>query len=486
MTGTADIGVIGLAVMGQNLILNMNDHGHSVVAYNRTTSKTNDFLEGSAKDTRITAAHSLQQLVDGLSSPRKIMLMVRAGQAIDDTIEQLLPLLDAGDVLIDGGNSNFEDTQRRAAYLKEHKMLYIGTGVSGGEEGARHGPSIMPGGHEEAWPLVKDLFQSISAKVGNNEPCCDWVGRNGAGHFVKMVHNGIEYGDMQLICEAYHYMKNVLGMDNQAMSKKFDDWNKGQLNSYLIEITRDILAFTEDGDFVVDRILDKAGQKGTGKWTAINALDLGTPLTMIGESVFARMVSALKDERIVASEVLNGPGDTGNVTEQQREENLEQLADAMLASKIVSYAQGYMLMRAASVEYDWNLRYGSIAMMWRGGCIIRSAFLDNIKDAFERDPELVNLLIDDWFHSTVERAQQGWRTIVSRAALTGIPMPAMGSALAFYDSYRTERLPANLLQAQRDYFGAHTYERVDKPAGERFHTDWTGTGGDVSSTAYQA
>lgn len=486
MTGTADIGVIGLAVMGQNLILNMNDHGHSVVAYNRTSSKTDDFLQGSAKDTHITGAHTLQQLVDGLSSPRKIMMMVRAGQPVDDTIEQLIPLLDEGDVLIDGGNSNFEDTQRRAQYLQQQNLHYIGTGVSGGEEGARHGPSIMPGGHEAAWPLVKDLFQSISAKVGNNEPCCDWVGRNGAGHFVKMVHNGIEYGDMQLICEAYHYMKNVLGMDNSAMSDMFDTWNNGPLNSYLIEITRDILKFTEQGGFVVDRILDKAGQKGTGKWTAINALDLGTPLTMIGESVFARMVSALKDERVIASKSLNGPKANVAVTEQQRNEQLQQLADAMLASKIVSYAQGYMLMRAASTEYDWNLRYGSIAMMWRGGCIIRSAFLDNIKDAFERDPELVNLLIDDWFSDTVHKAQSGWRTIVSHAALTGIPMPAMGSALAFYDSYRTERLPANLLQAQRDYFGAHTYERVDKPAGERFHTDWTGSGGDVSSTAYQA
>ncbi len=486
MTGTADIGVIGLAVMGQNLILNMNDHGHSVIAYNRTTKKTDDFLATSAKDTRISGAHTLEQLVEGLSSPRKIMMMVRAGKPVDDTIEKLIPLLDAGDVLIDGGNSNFEDTQRRAQYLKQKKLHYIGTGVSGGEEGARHGPSIMPGGHEEAWPLVKDLFQSISAKVGDNEPCCDWVGRNGAGHFVKMVHNGIEYGDMQLICEAYHYMKNVLAMDNKAMSDMFDTWNKGPLNSYLVEITSDILKFTEGDEFVVDYILDKAGQKGTGKWTAINALDLGTPLTMIGESVFARMVSALKDERITASQKLSGPAESTSVSEQQRTEKLEQLADAMLASKIVSYAQGYMLMRAASIEYDWNLRYGSIAMMWRGGCIIRSAFLDNIKDAFERDSELVNLLIDGWFSKTLEKSQSGWRTIVSQAALTGIPMPAMGSALAFYDSYRTERLPANLLQAQRDYFGAHTYERVDKPAGERFHTDWTGSGGDVSSTAYQA
>ena len=487
MPGTADIGLIGLAVMGQNLILNMNDHGHKVVAYNRTTSKTDEFLEGPAKGTQIIGAHSLQQLVDSLSSPRKIMMMVRAGQPVDDTIEQLLPLLSPGDVLIDGGNSNFEDTQRRAAYLRERNMLFIGTGVSGGEEGARHGPSIMPGGHEEAWPLVKDLFQSISAKVANNEPCCDWVGRNGAGHFVKMVHNGIEYGDMQLICEAYHYMKSVLGMDNRAMSDKFDEWNNGPLNSYLIEITRDILKFTENDEFVVDQILDKAGQKGTGKWTAINALDLGTPLTMIGESVFARMVSALKNERVVASKVLQGPQSSeSNSREIQHEDSLKYLADAMLASKIVSYAQGYMLMRAASVEYDWNLRYGSIAMMWRGGCIIRSAFLDNIKDAFDREPDLVNLLIDSWFADTLHDSQDGWRRTVSHAALCGIPMPAMGSALAFYDSYRTERLPANLLQAQRDYFGAHTYERVDKPAGERFHTDWTGEGGDVSSTSYQA
>jgi len=464
MSKLADIAVIGMAVMGQNLALNINDKGFQVAVYNRTFKKTEDFLKGPAATTSITGAETLEQLVKQLASPRKILLMVRSGGPVDDTIEQLIPLLDAGDLIIDGGNSNFTDSQRRATYLRDKKLLFIGTGISGGEEGARHGPSMMPGGHVEAWPLVKDIFQSVSAKVGNNEPCCDWVGRNdGAGHFVKMVHNGIEYGDMQLICEVYHYMKSVLAMNNQEMSEAFGDWNQGVLGSYLIEITRDILAYQEDGEYVVDRILDKAGQKGTGKWTAINALDLGAPLTMIAEAVFARIAA----------------------TQTDRKTALRELGEAMLAAKIASYAQGFMLMRDASDEYDWDLQYGSIALMWRGGCIIRSAFLDDIKAAFDSNSSLDNLMTDSWFTERLHESQQGWRNIISQATLNGIPVPALSSALSFYDSYRSDRLPANLLQAQRDYFGAHTYERVDKPAGERFHTNWTGEGGDVSSTTYQ-
>ena len=484
MNKLADIAVIGLAVMGQNLALNINDKGYQVAVYNRTYKKTQDFLKGPATTSSITGAETLDELVNQLASPRRILLMVRSGAPVDDTIEELIPLLDAGDVIIDGGNSNFEDSQRRATYLHAKKLLFIGTGISGGEEGARHGPSIMPGGHVEAWPLVKDIFQSVSAKVGNNEPCCDWVGRNGAGHFVKMVHNGIEYGDMQLICEVYHYMKAVLGMDNKEMSDAFGEWNQGVLGSYLIEITRDILAYEENGEYVVDSILDKAGQKGTGKWTAINALDLGAPLTMIAEAVFARIVSSLKEQRVSASAVLRGP-DPGAATQPDRKTALRELGEAMLAAKIASYAQGFMLMRDASDEYDWDLQYGSIALMWRGGCIIRSAFLDDIKSAFESNSGLDNLMTDSWFTERLHESQQGWRNTISQATLNGIPVPALSSALSFYDSYRCDRLPANLLQAQRDYFGAHTYERVDKAAGERFHTNWTGEGGDVSSTTYQ-
>jgi len=484
MNKLADIAVIGLAVMGQNLALNINDKGYQVAVYNRTFKKTQDFLKGPATASSITGAETLGELVGQLASPRKILLMVRSGEPVDDTIEELIPLLDAGDVIIDGGNSNFEDSQRRAVYLREKKLLFIGTGISGGEEGARHGPSIMPGGHVEAWPLVKDIFQSVSAKVGNNEPCCDWVGRNGAGHFVKMVHNGIEYGDMQLICEVYHYMKAVLDMNNKEMSEAFGEWNQGVLGSYLIEITRDILAYKEDGEYVVDHILDKAGQKGTGKWTAINALDLGAPLTMIAEAVFARIVSSLKEQRVAASSVLQGPEKTASA-QVDRKTELRELGEAMLAAKIASYAQGFMLMRDASDEYDWDLQYGSIAMMWRGGCIIRSAFLDDIKNAFDSNSSLDNLMTDGWFTERLHESQQGWRNTISQATLKGIPVPALSSALSFYDSYRCDRLPANLLQAQRDYFGAHTYERVDKAAGERFHTNWTGEGGDVSSTTYQ-
>ena len=477
-----DIALIGLAVMGQNLVLNMNDNGYKVVAYNRTTSVTNDFLQGAAKDTNIAGAETLEEMVSMLSVPRKVMLMVKAGEVVDAVIESLLPLLDEGDVIIDGGNSNYPDSQRRAIDLKEKGIRFIGAGVSGGEEGARHGPSIMPGGNPEAWPLVKDIFQDISAKTENGEPCCDWVGANGAGHFVKMVHNGIEYGDMQLICEAYQFMKDQLHMSNAEMQQVFKQWNEGDLDSYLIEITTDILGFQEDGEYVLDIIMDKAGQKGTGKWTAINALDFGIPVSLIGEAVFARCLSALKDERVAASRILIAPDAQDYSTE--KEELIKALGDALLASKIVSYAQGFMLMREASEHYKWDLQYGSIAQLWRGGCIIRSVFLNDIKAAFDNNPELDNLLVDEYFTNKVAEAQAGWRKLLAKAIESGVPTPAMSSALAFYDGYRTETLPANMLQAQRDYFGAHTYERIDKPAGERFHTNWTGTGGDVSSTSY--
>lgn len=485
MPESSDIAVIGLAVMGQNLILNMNDHGFKVVAYNRTASKMHEFISGPAKGTQIIGAETLQEMVDKLASPRKIMLMVRAGGAVDDTIEQLLPLLDEGDLIIDGGNANFENTQRRAKYLRDKNILFIGTGVSGGEEGARNGPSIMPGGNPAAWPLVKDLFQSIAAKTDDGTPCCDWVGDNGAGHFVKMVHNGIEYGDMQLICEAYHFMQSVFGLDNLQMQQAFRQWNDGALNSYLIEITGDILGFQQNNEFVLDKILDRAGQKGTGKWTAINALELGIPLTLISEAVDARNLSALKDERLNAEKVLSGPA-TSTIDKSETDDWLKALGDALLASKMVSYAQGYMLMRAAAEAYNWSIDYGAVAQMWRGGCIIRSVFLDDIKNAYEKSPDLANLLIDDYFANAVMNAQDNWRNVIAKAVVAGIPVPAMSSALAFYDGYRTGRLPANLLQAQRDYFGAHTYERVDKPAGEWFHTDWTGEGGDVSSSTYNA
>lgn len=480
MAGTAHIGVIGLAVMGQNLILNMNDNGYHVVAYNRSPEKTTDFLAGPAKDTNITGATSFEELVESLATPRKIMLMVRAGNAVDIVIEQLTALLDKGDLIIDGGNSNFADTERRSKSLAEKGLLFIGTGVSGGEEGARHGPSMMPGGHKEAWPLVKDLFQSICAKTNSGQPCCDWVGEGGAGHFVKMVHNGIEYGDMQLICEAYDFMQHAMGMNNTEMQQVFSNWDKGELNSYLIEITANILGFKNEEGYVVDTILDKAGQKGTGKWTGINALELGIPLTLIGEAVFARCLSALKDERVNAEKILSGPTIT---TLPDKEQWITALGEALLAAKIISYTQGYMLMAAAAEEYQWKLQYGSIAQMWRGGCIIRSAFLDDIKNAFDKDANLPNLLLDSYFNNSIENTQSNWRKTVAKAIELGIPVPAMSSALSFYDGYRTARLPANLLQAQRDYFGAHTYERLDQP-GQRFHTDWTGEGGDVSSTSY--
>ena len=482
MNNSCDIALIGLAVMGQNLILNMNDKGFKVVAYNRTTSKVDAFIDGPAKDTNIVGASSIEDMVSKLKSPRKVMLMVQAGQAVDSMIEQLLPHLSAGDIIIDGGNANYPDTQRRYDELTEKGILFVGAGISGGEEGARHGPSIMPGGNPDAWPHVKDIFQAICAKTPNGEPCCDWVGENGAGHFVKMVHNGIEYGDMQLICEAYDFMKHVLKMDNLQMSEVIRAWNNTDLNSYLIEISAEILAYQENGEFVVDQILDRAGQKGTGKWTGINALNLGVPLTLIGEAVFARCVSALKEERIEASKVLEGP-DVEPIS-SDIQEWVDHLQKALFASKVVSYAQGYMLMSEAAKEFSWNLNYGGIALMWREGCIIRSGFLQDIKNAYDKKADLSNLLLDEYFSTKLNECQASWRKVVSKAVELGIPTPTLGSALAFYDSYRCERLPANLLQAQRDYFGAHTYERLDKPRGEFFHTNWTGKGGDVSSSTY--
>ncbi len=478
----ADIGLIGLAVMGENLILNMESKGFTVACYNRTVSKVDDFVQGRAKGKKIIGCHSLPELVASLKRPRKLMLLVKAGQAVDDFIGQVLPHLEPGDIIIDGGNSHFPDTIRRCKQVEAAGKLYIGTGVSGGEEGALKGPSMMPGGSPAAWPHVKDIFQTICAHTDSGEACCDWVGENGAGHFVKMVHNGIEYGDMQMICETYQMMRDGLGMSNKAMHKVFTEWNEGELNSYLIEITRDILGYKDDdGKEVVDLILDTAGQKGTGKWTAIAALDEGMPLTLIGEAVFARCLSAIKDERVVASKVLKG-----RVTafRGKRESLVDDLRKALYASKLVSYAQGYQLMRAAAKTYGWNLNYGGIALMWRGGCIIRSVFLGKIKEAFDRNPGLTNLLLDPFFAKIVRDAQPAWRRVAVAAAKQGIPMPAITSALAYFDGYRTARLPANLLQAQRDYFGAHTYERVDKPRGEFFHTNWTGRGGSTAASTY--
>jgi 6-phosphogluconate dehydrogenase len=480
----ADIGLIGLAVMGQNLVLNMEDHGYTVAVYNRTLARVDEFVAGSAKGRNIIGTHSIEELVGALKKPRRVMMLVKAGQPVDDFIELLIPHLEPGDVIIDGGNSNYQDTIRRTAYVESKGLLYIGTGVSGGEEGARHGPSIMPGGSPAAWPHVKPIFQAVAAKVEGDVPCCDWVGENGAGHYVKMTHNGIEYGDMQLICEAYYLMKEALGMSNEEMHRVFAEWNQGKLDSYLIEITRDILGFKDEGGaYVIDTILDTAGQKGTGKWTGISALDMGIPLTLIVEAVFARCLSALKDERVVASKVLGGPS---AAFEGDRQAFIKDIHDALYASKIMSYTQGYMLMQAAAAEYGWNLNLGGIALMWRGGCIIRSIFLGKIKEAFDKNAKLTNLLLDDYFRAEVEAAQPGWRRVIAKAVETGVPVPAMSSALAFYDGYRRERLPANLLQAQRDYFGAHTYERVDRPRGEFFHTDWIGSGGDVTSGSYQA
>ncbi len=484
MSQKADIGLIGLAVMGQNLVLNMNDHGFRVAVFNRTTEVVDEFLAGSARGTGIVGAHSLEELVGALARPRRVMLLVKAGRPVDDFIERLIPLLEAGDIIIDGGNSNYNDTIRRTARVESAGLLYIGTGVSGGEEGARRGPSIMPGGSPAAWPHVKPIFQAVAAKVEDGSPCCDWVGENGAGHFVKMVHNGIEYGDMQLICEAYQLLKDGLGLDHDRMHEVFAEWNEGELDSYLIEISRDILGFRDEhGEPVLEKILDSAGQKGTGKWTAVSALDMGIPLTLIAEAVLARFLSALKDERVAAAKVLKGPDTT---FAGDPDDFVDDLRQALYAAKIVSYAQGYMLMRAAAAEYGWTLNNGGIALMWRGGCIIRSVFLGRIKEAFDRDPGLSNLLLDPYFAGQVQAAQAAWRRVVAKAVALGIPVPALASALSFFDGYRSGRLPANLLQAQRDYFGAHTYERVDRPRGEFFHTDWTGRGGDVTARTYQA
>ena len=480
----ADIGLIGLAVMGENLVMNMESKGFTVAVYNRTVEKVDKFIEGRAAGKNIIGCHSLEELRDNLEKPRKVFLMVKAGQAVDDFIEKLLQVLEPGDIIIDGGNSHFPDTIRRTAYVESKGLLYVGTGVSGGEEGALKGPSMMPGGSPAAWPYVKPIFQGICAKVENGDACCDWVGENGAGHFVKMVHNGIEYGDMQLICEAYQLLRDGLGMTSAEMHDVFAAWNKTELDSYLIEITRDILGYKdENGEVTVEHILDRAGQKGTGKWTGIAALDEAVPLTLISEAVFSRCLSAQKDERVKAAALY--PHDIPKF-EGDRAAFVEAIRKALYASKIVSYAQGYTLMRSAAKTYGWNLNYGGIALMWRGGCIIRSVFLGKIKEAFDKNPELPNLLLDSYFQGKLAEAQQSWRNVVACAVMNGVPAPCLSSALEYYDGYRCERLPANLLQAQRDYFGAHTYERTDKPRGEFFHTNWTGHGGDTVAGTYIA
>ena len=482
MNEKADIGLVGLAVMGENLVLNMESRGFTVAVYNRTLEKVDNFVHGRAKGKKIIGTHSIAELVGSLKTPRKIMLMVKAGKPVDEFIEQIIPHLQKGDIIIDGGNSHFPDTIRRTKYLESKGFLFIGTGVSGGEEGALRGPSIMPGGSPAAWPYVKPIFQAIAAKVEDGTPCCDWVGENGAGHFVKMVHNGIEYGDMQLICEVYQIMKELLGMKAPEMHDVFEEWNKGELDSYLIEITRDILAFKDaDGTPLVDKILDTAGQKGTGKWTSVASLDLGIPLTMISEAVYGRCLSATKEDRVEASKILQGPKPkfTGD-----KRAFLADLAQALYASKIVSYTQGYVLLKSAAEEYKWNLNYGGIALLWRGGCIIRSKFLGRIKEAFDKNSSLTNLLLDPFFKETIDRSQDAWRRVLSTAILNGIWVPAMATALNYFDGFRNARLPANLLQAQRDYFGAHMYERVDKPRGKFFHTNWTGRGGETASSTY--
>ena len=477
----ADIGLIGLAVMGENLVLNMESKGFTVAVYNRTIDKVDKFVGGRGAGKNFIGCHSIEDLCSNLERPRKVMMLVKAGSPVDDFIEQIIPYLEPGDIIIDGGNSHFPDTIRRTAYVESKGLLYIGTGVSGGEEGALLGPSMMPGGSPAAWPAVKTIFQAVAAKVGN-EPCCDWVGENGAGHFVKMVHNGIEYGDMQIICEAYQMMKELLGMTADEMHGVFAEWNKGDLDSYLVEITRDILGFRdENGEALVEKILDTAGQKGTGKWTGVSALDLGIPLTLIGESVFARCLSAQKDLRVKASKYLSGPD---KLFKGDKAQFLNDLKDALLGAKIISYAQGYDLMGEAAKEYKWKLNNGGIALMWRGGCIIRSVFLGKIKEAFDKNPQLEHLLLDEYFKVTIEKAQAGWRRVVAAAVTNGVPAPCLATALTYFDGFRSERLPANLLQAQRDYFGAHTYERIDKPRGQFFHTNWTGRGGDTASTTY--
>jgi 6-phosphogluconate dehydrogenase len=479
---SCDIGLIGLAVMGQNLVLNMNDHGYRVAVFNRTVSKVDDFIHNEAAGTQVVGTHSIEELVRALKKPRRVMLMVKAGSTIDEMIGSLLPHLDKGDILIDGGNSHYPDTNRRTKALAEKGILFIGTGVSGGEEGARFGPSIMPGGNPAAWPHVKEIFQAIAAKVDDGTPCCDWVGEDGAGHYVKMVHNGIEYGDMQLICEAYQLLKDGLGLDADELHDAFAEWNRGELDSFLIEITSDIFTKKDDdGAPLIDKILDTAGQKGTGKWTCISALDLGIPVTLIGEAVFSRCLSALKEERVKASKVLTGPR---RPAAPDRKTFIEDVRRALYCSKVISYAQGYMLLREAARDQGWNLNFGGIALMWRGGCIIRSRFLGKIKEAYDKNRDLANLLMDDFFNRLLNDYQASWRRALIQAIEIGVPTPAFSTALAFYDGYRSERLPANLLQAQRDYFGAHTYERVDKPRGEFFHTNWTGRGGRTASGTY--
>lgn len=460
----------------------MESKGYTVAVFNRTVEKVNDFIAGRGKDKNFIGAQTLEEFIASIERPRKVMLLVKAGKPVDDFIDKLIPLLDKGDIIIDGGNSHFPDTVRRTKYVESKGLLYVGSGVSGGEEGALKGPSLMPGGSTEAWPQIKEIFQAVAAKVDGGVPCCDWVGEDGAGHFVKMVHNGIEYGDMQIINEAYHLMKDLLGMDAFEQHKIFKKWNEGVLDSYLIEITRDILAYEdEDGSPLVEKILDTAGQKGTGKWTAVTALDLGIPLTLIGESVFSRCLSAQKNLRVKASKTLIGkrPDFKGD-----KELFVKDLENAIYGAKIISYAQGYDLMMEAAKEFKWNLNYGGIALMWRGGCIIRSRFLEDIKKAFDKNPKLENLLLDPFFTEAVQSAEESWRRVCATALMNGVPVPALSSALAYFDGFRSERLPANLLQAQRDYFGAHQYERLDKPRGDFFHTDWTGHGGSTASSTY--
>ncbi len=484
MKEVSDIGLVGLAVMGENIVLNMESKGFYVSVFNRSVEKVDHFMNGRGKNKKIFGAKNIQEFIGSLKRPRKIMLMVKAGKPVDDFIELLLPNLEKGDIIIDGGNSHFPDTIRRTKYVESKGLLYIGTGVSGGEEGALLGPSIMPGGSQSAWPMIKTVFQSIAAKVSDGTPCCDWIGENGAGHFVKMIHNGIEYGDMQLICEAYQILKDVPGLSADEMHEVFKEWNNSELDSYLIEITGDILAVKDnDGKPLIDKILDTAGQKGTGKWTGIVALDLGIPLTLIAEAVFSRCLSSKKEERVAASHQFSGP--TISFSENKNK-FINNVKSALFASKLISYAQGFQLMQAAASEYGWALNYGSIAMIWRGGCIIRSAFLEKIKDAFDTNHNLTNLILDPFFTGKIQSAQEGWRTVVATAITNGIPVPAMSSALSYFDGYRSARLPANLLQAQRDYFGAHTYERTDRPRGEFFHTNWTGRGGDTASSMYNA
>ena len=482
MKKQADIGLIGLAVMGENLALNMESRGFAVAVFNRTAEKTDNFINGRAAGRNIIGCHTLEELVTRLEKPRRVFMMVKAGQAVDDMIEKLLPLLDDGDILIDGGNSHFPDTIRRTAYVEAQGKLYLGVGVSGGEEGALHGPSLMPGGSAAAWPQVRPILEAICARAPDGSPCCGWVGANGAGHFVKMVHNGIEYGDMQLICEAYQLMRDLLRMPDGEIGEVFAAWNRTELNSYLIGITSEILAYPDtDGTPLVENILDTAGQKGTGKWAAAAALDEGVPLTLIGEAVFARCLSARKDERTAAARqyARTVPPFTG-----ERAAMIESIRQALYAAKIISYAQGYALLRAAAGTYEWELDYGGIALLWRGGCIIRSAFLDQIKAAYDRDPGLESLLLDPYFRQTLQSHLLAWRTVAAAAIQYGVPAPAMTAALSYFDGCTTERLPANLLQAQRDYFGAHTYERLDCPRGQFFHTNWTGRGGDTAAGTY--